>query len=189
MRAFRLAVIATALLPSAFAQLAPGKLLIATNKLKDADLSRSVILLIQYDKQAALGLIVNRPSDVPVSEVFPELAKTSAGTVHVWAGGPVTIGIRALVRAPFRPADAQDLFDDVSVISTKSLMLKLLSASTPHDNLRVYAGYVGWTSQQLRNEVASGLWLVRAGEPGAVFDPDPAALWTRLLTPRRQSRD
>ena len=166
---------------SAFCQLAAGKLLIATQKSRDADLKQAVVVLVQYDRDAAVGLIVNRRADVPASEVFSELTNTKGGPVSLWAGGPVTIGIRALHQSDFVPAEGHEILPGISLISDKPLILKLLSASTPPDNFRVYAGYVGWTAQQLRSEVASGLWLVRAGDPHVIFDPDPQTVWSRLI--------
>ncbi len=181
MRFHRLLVAAAVLWPaSAFCQLAAGKLLIATQKSHDADLKQTVIVLVQYDREAAVGLILNKRADVPASEVFPELTNAKGGPVSLWAGGPVTIGIRALHQSDFVPAEGQEILPGVSIISNKTLILKLLGASTPPDNFRVYAGYVGWTAQQLRNEVASGLWLVRAGDPSMIFDPAPETLWSRL---------
>lgn len=168
----------------AFAQLAVGKLLIATQKSRDTDLKQSVVLVFQYDKDAALGLIVNRRSDVPASEAFPELTNAKGGPVPVWAGGPLAIGIRALHQSDFQPAEGREIVTGLSLISDKPLILKLLAASTPPNNFRIYAGYVGWTSQQLRNEVATGLWLVRAGDPAVVFDQNPETLWDRLTGKR-----
>ena len=177
----RFLIAALSLWPScAFCQLAAGKLLVATQKSRDADLKQSVILLVQYDHDAAVGLIVNRRTEVPASEAFPELASAKGGPVPVWAGGPVTIGIRALYQADFLPGEAQEILTGISLIANKPLILKLLAASTRPDNFRIYAGYVGWTAQQLRNEVASGLWLIRAGAPSAVFDANPETLWSRL---------
>ena len=187
MLAHRLLIAAALLLPScAFAQLAAGKLLIATQKSRDPDLKQSVVLLVQYDKDAALGLIVNRRSDVPASEAFPELTNAKGGPVPVWAGGPLAIGIRALHQSDFLPAEGREVLAGLSLITNKPLILKLLAASTPPDNFRIYAGYIGWTAQQLRNEVATGLWLVRAGDSGVVFDPTPETLWDRLTGKRPQ---
>jgi len=181
-------IVATALLAPvcAWAQLAPGKLLVATQKSHDPDLRQSVVLLVQYDKDQALGLIINRRSDVPASDTFPELTNVKGGPIPVWGGGPIAIGIRALHQSDFQPAEGREVFAGVSVITDKPLIIRLLSAPTPPDNLRIYAGYVGWTAQQLRNEVAMGLWLVRAGDPAIVFDPNPESLWDRLTGKRAQ---
>lgn len=46
---------------------------------------------------------------------------------------------------------------------------------------RVFVGYTGWSAQQLKDEIARGLWKVHAPDSRLVFDPDPATLWTRLI--------
>jgi putative transcriptional regulator len=159
-------------------ELAVGKLLAASRKSVDPDFSKTVVLLVHYDEQGAIGLLVNRPSNVPISEVFPAL-KTSPALFY--AGGPISIGVRALLRSRSKPGQAVHIFGDVSVISNKPLLEKLIGAGTPSSSFRVYAGYTGWSAQQLRNEVALGLWLVLPGDAGVVFDPNPEKVWGRLV--------
>lgn len=159
-------------------ELGAGNLLVASVKSHDQDLARTVILLIHYDQQGAIGLIVNRRSNVPLSEVFPEM---KAGSITVYAGGPVTIGIRALLRSRSKPEQAVHVFADVSVISNKPLLEKLVAAGTPSSSFRVYAGYTGWSAEQLKSEIALGLWHVLPGDAGAVFDPNPEMVWPRLI--------
>jgi len=77
-------------------ELAAGQLLVASRKSVDPDLAKTVVLLVHYGPEGALGLIVNRLSSVPVSEVFPRLQQARAS---VYTGGPIAIGIRALVRS------------------------------------------------------------------------------------------
>ncbi len=58
-------------------ELGTGNLLVATRKSVDPELAKTVVLLVHFDEQGAIGLVVNRPSNVPMSEVFPAL-KTAA---------------------------------------------------------------------------------------------------------------
>jgi putative transcriptional regulator len=139
--------------------LATGNLLTATPKSLDPDFSRTVILLIHYDSQAAIGLILNKPTDVPISDVLPE---AKGQPITVYAGGPVMIGVRALVQTNSAPYFA--------VVTQKAELLKLLSGNAP---FRVYAGYTGWTGRQLESEVARGLWRVAPANPGSLTPPRP----------------
>jgi putative transcriptional regulator len=144
------------------ADLGAGSLLAATAKSHDPDFAGSVVLLIHYDGQSAIGLMLNKPTSIPISEVLPEV-KSKAVTVY--AGGPVAIGVRALVRTQAPPFFA--------VVTQKAELLKLLSSSA---TFRVYAGYVGWTRPQLQSEVSRGLWKV--------LPPTPSTLWPRLTQSR-----
>jgi putative transcriptional regulator len=133
----------------------PGNLLIATSKSHDPDLAKSVVLLIHSDPSGAIGLILNHPT------------KT-----ETYFGGPIPIGVRVLIRASIRPEHADPLLPE--------LWIATQIPSTP-GVLRVYAGYVGWSADQLAHEISRGLWRILRATPAIVFDPSPATLWPRLL--------
>ena len=159
------------------ADLAVGRLLVASETTRDAELAKSVILLVHYDEQGAIGLMINRRANVPLTEVYPGMKGAS---IDVFAGGPVSIGIRALVRSRSKPEEATHIFGDVFMISTKPVLARLVGSGTPAARFRVYAGYTGWSTQQLKSEVARGLWRVLPGDAAVVFDSNPGALWPRL---------
>jgi len=165
----RLALLLAVALSANSQVLATGKLLVATAKSHDPDFARSVVLLIHYDSESAVGLMLNKSTTVPLSEVLPE---AKGKPVTVYAGGPVSIGVRALVRTNSAPFFA--------VVADKAGLLKLLSGSAP---FRVYAGYTGWTARQLQSEVSRGLWKVLPANTSAVFDPHREKLWRRLSGP------
>ncbi len=139
--------------------------MLATAKSHDPDLADSVVLLIRYDSESAIGLMLNKLTRVPIGEVLPDLKGKS---ITVFAGGPVTIGVRGLLRSQAPPF--------FSVVSNKAELLGMLETKP----VRIYAGYTGWTAQQLQSEVERGLWKVLPANIGAVFDPHPETLWQRL---------
>jgi putative transcriptional regulator len=151
---------------------------VASRQSHDSDFAQTVILLVRHDRQATIGLFVNRPLSVPLTEVYPELKQ---GQLKLYAGGPVTVGIRALYRSRTRPAGTSPILDDVSMISTKTLLGKMVEAGTPSSVFRVYAGYAGWSPGQVRDEIARGLWHVSAGDANVVFDAHPETVWSRLI--------
>ena len=163
-------VILLALAVSANSQpVATGNLLLATSNSHDPDFAQTVILLIHSDPESALGLILNKPTNLPVTDVLPE---AKHGSVTVFAGGPITVGIRGLVPSQHPPY--------FSVITNKSQILGLISRRPSSISFRLYAGYTGWTSRQLEGEVARGLWKVLPANGNLAFDPRPHTLWRRL---------
>ncbi len=72
------------------------------------------------------------------------------------------------------------ILNDVLMISTKSLLGKMVADGAAGSVFRVYAGYTGWSRGQLQDEVARGLWHVFDGDPGVIFDPHPETIWQRL---------
>lgn len=131
---------------------AAGDLLIATVKSHDPDLSRSVILLISSDADGAVGLMLNRPNG------------------KAFEGGPVALGVRTLVRSNTKPEGARRIFPGVFVVP----------GIREDAGTRVYVGYTGWSHEQLRDEIARGLWKVRHGDATVVFDAQPGTLWERM---------
>jgi putative transcriptional regulator len=158
--------------------LSVGKILVASRQSHDADFAQTVVLLVRHDRQATVGLFLNRPLNIPLTEVYPEFKQ---GRLKLYAGGPVTVGIRALYRSRTKPAGASPILDDVSMISTKTLLREMVEAGTPSSVFRVYAGFTGWSPGQLRDEIARGLWQVVAGDAVEVFDPHPETVWSRLI--------
>jgi putative transcriptional regulator len=158
--------------------LSVGKILVASRQSHDPDFAQTVILLVRHDRQATVGLFLNRPLNIPLSEVYPELKQ---GQLKLYAGGPLTVGIRALYRSRTKTAGTSPILDDVFMISTKTLLAKMVDAGTPSSVFRVYAGFTGWSPGQLGDEIARGLWHVVAGDAGVVFDLHPETMWSRLI--------
>jgi putative transcriptional regulator len=164
-----LALIALSINPQ---PLATGALLVATTKSHDPDFARSVVVLIRYDSESAIGLMLNKPTSAPITDVLPE---ASGKSITVFAGGPVTIGVRGLLRSKASPY--------FTVVSNRTELLKIIASGQPP--IRIYAGYTGWTAAQLQSEVARGLWKMFPPNPDTVFDPHPETLWRRLTSTRK----
>lgn len=162
--------------------LAAGKLLVAARRLPDPNFSRTVVLLAAFSDEGAMGLIVNRRSDVPLARLFPHVMPTMATTSHAFAGGPVQREVAiALTRGTDAPAGARPIVDGIHLVSAREPLEALLGSGAPATRLRVYLGYAGWGPRQLEMETAQGAWHVVDGDADVVFAPDPAAVWPRQI--------
>jgi putative transcriptional regulator len=162
--------------------LATGKLLVAARRLPDPNFGNAVILLAEFNAEGAVGLVVNRRSDVTVARVFPHLTTAPASAGQVFLGGPVDkTRAMALVRAPASPAGARHVFDGVYLLTLPEAVESAVSSNAAPGRLRVYLGYAGWGPGQLEAETAEGVWHVLAGDTDAVFDPDPSSTWQRQI--------
>lgn len=188
-RFWRLLSIMTALLGLASAQsmdikdLGAGKLLVAPRDAPDPRFAETVILLVSYERDGVLGLAINRPTDVPVSQALQGLKGAGNRTDPVYVGGPVEIeAIMGLLRSHTKPsADATSVFSDLYLVSSKSLIEKTLAGGTDNSQFRIYVGYCGWTYQQLQDEMKVGAWYIFDGNAGMVFDAHPDSVWRRLI--------
>ncbi|HET8604105.1 MAG TPA: YqgE/AlgH family protein [Marmoricola sp.] len=166
-------------------ELAAGRLLIASPLLGDPNFARSIVLLLNADDDGALGVILNRPSGTRVDEVLGPWAGLVRTPEVLFQGGPVeTNAALALARV----ADAEEdlvgwrpLFDSTGLVDLDT-PVELLEGGLAE--LRIYAGYAGWSAGQLEAEIESGAWLVVPAEASDLFAADPDQLWGQVL--RRQ---
>ncbi|MGA1984419.1 MAG: YqgE/AlgH family protein [Acidobacteriaceae bacterium] len=147
----------------------------------DPQFARTVVLLVHYDADGVVGLVLNRRTDVPLSRVL-DLKAAKDRSDPVYAGGPVQpAAIFALFQSPAKIEKAENPFGSVYLISDKGLFEKTLSGRPDPGVFHVYLGYAGWTQDQLRAEVQMGAWFVFPADAAAVFSSDPGSLWPQMI--------
>ena len=162
--------------------LGPGKLLVATRGLADPNFAQTVILLVHYDSESVIGLMLNRRTHIPISRVFSQLATAKDLSDPVYAGGPVeTPTAFALLRSKDKLEDAEHVFDSVYWISKKTVFEKTISSHPVPGDFHVYLGYSGWTPAQLRTEIRLGGWFIFTADAESVFNANPDSLWRQMI--------
>jgi putative transcriptional regulator len=170
-----------------------GSLLVATPLLDDPNFRRSVVLVVEHDHEdGTLGVVLNRPTEVPVDRVLPPWGELVTGPSVVFQGGPVALdSALALASVPGEDEPlgwrALDGGSDVSRVGLVDLDAPPGLIAPEVVQFRVFAGYAGWTAGQLRSEIEEGAWYVLPGESRDVFMEDPEHLWQAVL--RRQGGD
>lgn len=162
----------------------PGKgmFLIAGPNLLDPNFSQSVVLLVDVDEYGALGVVINRATEHKLTEVIPALQDDAGATDRLYLGGPVLDStISLLLRGERAARDVQHVFKDV-YFSTHFPVLEATLEKLDHEqSLRVYAGYAGWSSGQLQDELRRGDWYLVAADAKLVFSTDPENIWALLI--------
>lgn len=167
---------------------AAGKLLVARRDLPDPNFARTVVVLLEYSRKGAMGLVLNRPTDLPVSRVFRDMDAAKARTDIVFSGGPVERGVvHALQRSRTKIEEARQVVEDVYMVSVAKQIEKSFRDGVPASDLRFYAGYAGWGPDQLDREIDLGAWLLMDADAATIFHPNPEQLWPRLIR-RSESR-
>ncbi len=162
-------------------ELVAGQLLVASPLLADPNFAGAMVLLLNVDGDGALGVVVNRPSEVPVAQVLERWAELPGTSSVVFSGGPVepegALAVATLQDGDPEPPGWRPLFDRTGLVDLDGPMGE-------YHRLRVYAGYAGWSDGQLEAEIAEGAWHVVASDPGDLEIDDPELLWRTVL--RRQ---
>jgi len=161
--------------------LARGKLLVATELVGDVFV-QTVILLLHYDETGAMGLVVNRPTEVGMDELVADDDAISNYSGPIYWGGPVQMNsLRALMKTDKAPRGAEIIIDSVYLVPSKDA---LENASKDVSGLRLFMGFAGWAPGQLDHEMARGSWHVVPASKESVFAKDPGQLWKQLAPPR-----
>jgi putative transcriptional regulator len=156
--------------------------LVARRGMTDPNFSETVVLVTQPPSGRPTGVIINRPLEEPLSNVFPDQPSLKGRKDVLYFGGPVAPqGLVFLVRSAKPPEGAMRLLRDVFFTSDIELIEALFKRKDPLNGLRVYAGYAGWGPDQLHKEIARGSWHVVPADAATVFDKDPAGIWLELI--------
>ncbi|MCC7363186.1 MAG: YqgE/AlgH family protein [Dehalococcoidia bacterium] len=163
-----------------------GKLLVASPKLVDPNFARTVVLLLAHDGEGAFGVVLNRPLEFDLAGPMAPWSAVASPPERIYQGGPVepsaALGLARWLSPAAAPAAWSEMSAGFGVID-----LNADPDDLPLDDLdgfRLFAGYAGWSAQQLEGEIDEEAWFVVDALPGDAFDPDPEHLWRNVL--RRQ---
>ncbi len=161
-----------------------GKLLVASPQLQHPTFYRAVLFVLDHDDDGALAVVINRPSQLPLSVVLPRWAEAVVEPPLLFSGGPVSeeaalaLGI---ARGEGPPLGFKRLIGNYGLVD-----LDLIPEALVGDlgGLRVFSGYAGWGEGQLETELAEGSWYVVDALASDVLSQQPDEVWRVVL--RRQ---
>ena len=161
---------------------ARGKFLIAGRKLTDPNFAETVILLIDYARKGAVGLIINRPTEIKLSAALPDIQGLKHRPDTVYMGGPVAGNrITLLVNAKTQPDKSFHVFGNVYIGPSWRIIQQMIDRSDPREKFRIYAGYAGWSPGQLDKEISMGDWHILQADEQTVFGKKPSKTWPELI--------
>jgi len=160
-----------------------GTLLVASPELTDPNFARSVVLVLRHDENGAIGVVLNRPTNLVPAVVFPEVADGIGDYAgRLFRGGPITptrllFLVRGLAAAT---VSGPEVLDKVFLSIEAESLADMVRLAEGTDELRLYAGHAAWVPGQLEAEIGAGGWQIMPGTPELVFHADPGGLWTGL---------
>lgn len=153
-------------------------LLVARPQVADDNFAESVVLVMNILGPAPVGIIVNRPTRVSVSQLVPDKPRIARLREQIYFGGPVDLGrVWFLFRAQTPPAQSVRAFDDYYLSGDRELLVRLLDRDKPMAGLRIFVGYCGWAPGQLEAEIGRGDWTSRRADKDAIFDRKLERAW------------
>ena len=168
--------------------------LIAMPGMEDDTFSRSVVYVCEHSERGALGLIINKPGDISLADLFEKvdlpLQRQELGAQPVFHGGPLQTERGFVLHDPIL---AEGLQPDQSVyastlavpggleMTTSKDVLEALSSGGGPRRVLITLGYSSWGEGQLEFEIARNSWLTVDANADLVFDAPVAERYTRAL--------
>ena len=177
-----LAAGATAWSAAARAGLAPaaGRFVVAT-RTQQGFFAQSVILLIAYGADGAVGIVINHPTKVTLAQVLPDPGLLRGRSDLLYLGGPVSLDdLTMLIRSRSAPAKSKRVLTGVYASGSLRALRAAIGQKLTSTSFRAYAGYAGWAPGQLDSELEQGAWIVVPADADEVFAPVPEKLWDKL---------
>jgi putative transcriptional regulator len=173
-----------------------GALLIAGPGMYDPNFRQSVVLLCEHNDRGSMGLVINRPTELVLTDAVHQLSGAERDDV-IYSGGPVQPDhLLVLIRAGWEPPSSHHVFGDVYLGTDLPTLQSLVSRAETSDPpltidpsiervsdtvFRGYAGYAGWSAGQLDGELATQSWIVVPADSKWIFDADPKVVWPELM--------
>jgi len=163
-------------------QLEAGVFLVATENLKFSSFRETVVLVTHASDRGATGIAINRSSDIPLREAFPEIRQFKQKNDELFLGGPVLSNRVFVLMMTEKPhAGMHPIGKNLFFTTGLNAIAHGIENKKPGEFTRAYAGYSGWGPGQLEAEIERGDWRIIAHDPSIIFDSNIKGVWSRLI--------
>ncbi|WP_429498714.1 YqgE/AlgH family protein [Robbsia andropogonis] len=151
-----------------------NQFLIAMPGMVDSNFSGTVIYCCEHSEKGALGLVINRPTDIDLKSLFDridlKLDSVTLSSLPVYFGGPVQTERGFVLHEPGGEyTSSMSVPGGLEMTTSKDVLEAVASGQGPKKFL-LTLGHAGWGAGQLENEIAQNGWLTVAADPSIVFD-------------------
>lgn len=166
-------------MPAKFQSL-KGKLLLDNGRLQGSFFHRSVILICHHDAEGAFGLVLNRITGNNVGEAIVAKLPPTLKQLPLHLGGPVQPqALSFLHNDSFIPE--ANVMTNLHLDHSLDNLMEVADSFSPTRQVKVFAGYAGWSPGQLDDEMKRDTWLTHPASIEHVFYPKPDDLWKLIL--------
>jgi putative transcriptional regulator len=169
--------------------------LIAMPGLQDETFNKSVVYMCEHSERGALGLVINKPSDMTMKGLFDKvdlpLGRTDLTLTPVFQGGPVHTERGFVLHEPLSVAEPVASSDPIYAstlsipggleMTTSRDVLEAISTGAGPKKVLISLGYAAWAQGQLESEIAENSWLTVDADPGVIFDTPVAQRYDKAL--------
>lgn len=157
-----------------------GQLLLDSGKLQGSFFHRSVILVCQHDAEGAFGLVLNRTTGNNVGEALVAKLPETLKQMPLFLGGPVQPQALSFLHSDSFIPEA-NVMPNLTLEHSLDSLMEVGDSYSPTRQLKVFAGYAGWSPGQLDDEMKRDTWLTHPASIDLVFFAQADKLWKMIL--------
>ncbi|WP_090720691.1 YqgE/AlgH family protein [Nitrosomonas sp. Nm166] len=148
--------------------------LIAMPTMADSVFSKTLTYICEHNEQGAVGIVINRPTDLTLISLFKQLgipqADSLVETVPVLFGGPVQMDCGFILHHPIGQWQSTLAVNQEVGLTTSLDILKAIANDEGPDQALIALGYAGWAAGQIEHELAQNAWLTAPASVDVIFD-------------------
>ena len=157
-----------------------GQLLLDSGQLYGSFFQRTVVLICQHDAEGAFGLVLNRTTGSNVGDMIVADLPEDLKSCPLYLGGPVQPSALSFLHSDAFVPDA-NVIPNLSLGHSLDTLVELGESLSPTRKIKMFAGYAGWSSGQLEDEMKRKAWLTHPASLELVFDTPLEGLWQGIL--------
>lgn len=155
--------------------------LIAMPGLADPNFTRTVTLICEHSSEGAMGLIINRATNLHLRDVLEQLeidaTKATLADMPVHIGGPVQNNRGFVLHEPLGQWESTLQVTDTLGVSTSRDILVAIAENRGPEKCLLALGYAGWGAGQLEHEIQENSWLNGPADHDILFRLPPEERW------------
>ena len=162
--------------------IAKGVLLVAHPSMEDPNFRQTVVLIVEHGPEGTIGFVLNRPTDILLSQTLPNVEALRGTSHRLFVGGPVSANRMTMLVQLTNPLPGlKSVVDGIYAGGTPEMLERFIADPKPAEAFRVFAGMAGWAPGQLAFELRQGAWATLQPDTAGIFETDPASLWPDSL--------
>jgi putative transcriptional regulator len=161
--------------------------LIAMPNMADPNFARSLTFICEHNEQGALGVVVNRPTDMTLDSLFEQieipLHSRAIGKMPVYFGGPVQVDRGFVLHRPIGEWQSTlSISGELGLTTSRDILQALGQGEGPDtENILVSLGYAGWAPGQLEQELGQNAWLTVEAQASVIFEKPSSERFTAAM--------
>lgn len=165
--------------------------LIAMPSLSDELFGRSVVFMCEHSERGALGLVINKPSDILLPRLFEKvdllMGRDDLANVPVFQGGPVQTERGFVLHEAIDAGEGESVYASTLSIpgglemTTSKDVLEAMSSGAGPRKVFVTLGYSSWGEGQLESEITENSWLTVEADPALIFEAPVEERYDRAM--------